>query len=183
MLESFYSGESTLEVERTLEDFFTREEVPEELQADKMLFMRMKSSEEEIPVPGGLQGRILESIDRAERRERKSRRISLYSYSGLAAGILAIVAVYLGFLRTGEGVLASQEYMDTYEDPMDAYEEARKTLAYVSVKLNQGTSELDHVQQISKNVTEPLRSLEKMNKGSRELYLLGQLQRVMEFEN
>ena len=34
---------------------------------------------------------------------------------------------------------------DTYEDPQDAYEEAKRTLAYVSAKLNTGTSELEHV--------------------------------------
>jgi hypothetical protein len=32
---------------------------------------------------------------------------------------------------------------DTYEDPQKAYEEAKRTLAYVSAKLNEGTSELE----------------------------------------
>jgi len=181
LLERFYSGESTLEEERTLSALLTSQEVPEDLQADVELFIRMQ--EEDISVPDGLKGRIIKSLDHAAQQERRNRRVSLYSLSGLAAGILAIIAIYLGFLRNGEDMLTSQEYEDTYENPIDAYEEAKKTLAYVSVKLNRGTSELEYVQQISKQTTEPLRSLEKMNKGSRELNLLGQLQRVNEFEN
>ena len=73
-------------------------------------------------------------------------------------------------------------YSDTYEDPQDAYEEARRTLAYVSTKLNTGTSELEHVVKASKTTADPLKSLSKINKGSKELSLLGQLQRVEKVE-
>ncbi len=79
-------------------------------------------------------------------------------------------------------MLASNQMTDTYEDPQDAYEEARRTLAYVSAKLNTGTSELEHVVRVSKATSDPLKSLTKINKGSKELSLLGQLQRVERIE-
>jgi hypothetical protein len=65
---------------------------------------------------------------------------------------------------------------------MDAYEEAKRALAYVSTKLNNGTSELDNVKQHVSKTSDPLKSLSKINKGSKELSLLGQLQRARDFE-
>ncbi len=64
---------------------------------------------------------------------------------------------------------------DTYEDPQDAYEEAKRTLAYVSAKLNTGTSELEACAAGEQNHSDPLKSLSKINKGSKELSLLGQI--------
>ena len=181
MLERFYQGETTLEEERWLQDYLSSTTVSEEFLADKELFIAFKGTEESISVPGDLNSKILETIDREEHRQLKSRRISLFSLSGLAAGLLALIAVYVFFLRTDNSVqLAEYQMVDTYEDPMDAYEEAKKTLAFVSNKLNAGTSEIKHMQQVSKRTTEPLRSLSKINKGSKELVLLGELQRVRE---
>ena len=183
MLERFYQGETTLEEEKQLDDYFSSTTVPEELLPDKELFQAFGTSDDSITVPKDLNKKILETIDREERKELRTRRISIFSLSGLAAGLLVMIAVYLFFLRTDEPArLASQQWTDTYEDPMAAYEEAKRTLTYVSAKLNHGTDELKHVQKLSKTTTDPLKSLSMINKGSRELNLLGQLQRVREID-
>ncbi len=184
LLERFYQGETNLEEERWLEDYLSSTAVPTELLPDQELFKAFKGTEESILVPKDLNAKISHAIDREEKSLTRSRRINLYSFSGLAAGLLAIIAVYVFFLRTDEPVLLSaQQGVDTYADPMDAYEEAKRTLAYVSGKLNTGTTEMRHMQQVTKTTSEPLRSLSKINKGSRELVLLGELQRVREIEN
>jgi len=184
MLERFYQGETTLEEERWLKDYFSSNTVPDELLPDKELFSTFGAAGEDIPVPGDLNEKILVTLESLERKEQKARRISLYSLSGLAAGILALVAVYIFFLRTEDpALIAGNQYNDTYEDPVVAYNEAKRALNYVSAKLNDGTSELQHVKQVSKTTTDPLRSLSKINKGSKELVLLGQLQRVREIDN
>ena len=183
MLERFYLGETTLEEEKWLQDYFSSTTVPEELIPDKELFQTFGSSNETITVPGDLNKKILERLEKEERRELRTKRISLFSLSGLAAGLLVLIAVYLFFLRTEDTTrLAANQWSDTYEDPVEAYQEAKRTLAFVSAKLNSGTSELKHVQQVSKTAIDPLKSLSKINKGTRELYLLGQLQRVRELE-
>ncbi len=184
LLERFYQGETNLEEERWLEDYLSSTAVPTELLPDQELFKAFKGTEESILVPKDLNAKISHAIDREEKSFTRGRRINLYSFSGLAAGLLAIIAVYVFFLRTDEPVLLSaQQGVDTYADPMDAYEEAKRTLAYVSGKLNTGTTEMRHMQQVTKTTSEPLRSLSKINKGSRELVLLGELQRVREIEN
>jgi hypothetical protein len=184
MLERFYQGESSLEEERLLEQYFSSTAVPEEMLPDRELFQALRTEEDPVIIPEGLNDRIIGVLDREERKEQRSRRISLYSLSGLAAGILALIAVYVFFLRTDDpGLLASQEQVDTYSDPQDAYEEAKRTLAYVSQKLNQGTSGLDHMKQAGRTSSQSMRSLSKINKANKELVLLGQLQRVKEIDN
>ncbi len=184
VLEKFYRGETTLEEENRLRHYFESNAVPEELIPDKDLFESFGGENGSVEVPPDLDGKILASIDRLEKREVRTRRISVFSLSGLAAGLLVLIAVYLFFLRDDSPpMLASHQMADTYEDPMVAYEEVKKTLAYVSNKLNTGTSELEQVRQVSKMTTEPLQNLSKINKGSKELSLLGQLRRVSELEN
>lgn len=183
LLEKFYRGESTLEEERMLQQYFASTPVPEELIPDKELFEAFGEGADQVEVPEDLNGKILSSINRLEKKETRTRRISIYSLSGLAAGLLVMIAVYLFFLRDdNRSLIASNQMTDTYEDPMQAYEEAKKALVYVSNKLNTGTSELEQVKQVSKMTTEPLQSLSKINKGSKELSLLGQLRRVGEVE-
>ncbi len=184
LLERFYQGETTLEEERRLQRYFASQTVPEELIPDKELFEAFGEGEDSVEVPEELDEKIFHSLDRLEKKETRTRRISMYSLSGLAAGLLVLIAVYLFFLRDdNRPMLASNQITDTYADPMQAYEEAKKTLVYVSNKLNTGTSELEQVKQVSKMTTEPLQSLSKINKGSKELSLLGQLRRVGEVES
>jgi len=183
LLDRFYLGETTLEEEQFLQEYFSSASVPEELMPDRDLFRSLEPSGNKIPVPSGLNQKILDVIDQQETKVVRTRRISIFSLSGLAAGLLVVIALYVGYFRDGQsGLLASQEMTDTYEDPQDAYSEAKRALAYVSAKLNAGTSELELVKQVTKTTSDPLKSLSRINKGSKELSLLGQLQRVEEFE-
>jgi len=183
MLERFYRGETTLEEERLLREYFSSARVPEELLADRDLFRSLEPSGNFVTVPDSLNRKILEVIDKQEKKEVRTRRISVFALSGLAAGLLVVIALYVGYFRVDQTVqMASSQITDTYNDPQDAYEEAKRTLSYVSAKLNTGTSELEYVKKITKTSSDPLKSLSKINKGSKELSLLGQLQRVEEFD-
>jgi hypothetical protein len=176
LLDRFYLGETTLEEERRLQEYFSSAKIPEEFIPDRDLFNSLNSGSEAIHVPAGLDQKILSGIDREERKLTRTRRISVFSLSGLAAGLLVVIALYTGYFNNGNS--ARLALQDTYENPQDAYEEAKRTLSYVSAKLNSGTDELQHVQQVSKVASDPLKSLSKINKGSKGLSLLGQIQRV-----
>jgi hypothetical protein len=183
MLDRFYAGETTLEEEKKLQDYFSAARIPEEMIPDKDLFRSLGNATDSVVVPEELNQKILSVISEQEKKVIRTRRISVFSLSGLAAGLLVVIALYVGYFKNnGGGRLASNQMTDTYTDPQDAYEEAKRTLAYVSAKLSTGTDELEHVAQVSKTSTEPLKSLSKINKGSKELSLLGQLQRVENFE-
>jgi len=182
ILDRFYTGETTLEEEKRLQEYFSSTRIPEELIPDRDLFRSLGNAADSVVIPDGLNQKILAVIGEQEKKVIRTRRISVFSLSGLAAGLLVVIALYVGYFRGGEGRrLASNQMTDTYTDPQDAYEEAKKTLAYVSNKLSTGTTELEYVAKVSKTSTEPLKSLSKINKG-KELSLLGQLQRVESFE-
>ena len=183
LLDRFYLGETTLEEEKILQDYFLDASVPEELMPDRDLLRTMVPANQSIVVPDSLNQKILDVIDLQDKKVVRSRRISMFTLSGLAAGLLVVIALYTGYFTKGQPErLASTEIIDTYEDPQEAYEEARRALVFVSAKLNTGTSELEHVKKVSKTASDPLMSLSKINKGSKELSLLGQLQRVEEFK-
>ncbi len=183
LLDRFYLGETTLEEEKMLQDYFASASVPEELMPDRDLLRTIEQDSQNLIVPDGLNKKILDVIDQQERKVIRTRRISMFTLSGLAAGLLVVIALYTGYFSKEQAArLTSHQMTDTYEDPQDAYEEARRVLAFVSAKLNTGTSELVHVKQVSKTASDPLKSLSKINKGSKELSLLGQLQHVEEFE-
>jgi hypothetical protein len=182
ILERFYSGETALEEERKLRAFFSSAKVPEDLVPDRELFIHLDADAESIRIPGHLDRNILNAIDHAERKAVRIRRINLFTLSGLAAGLLVLVAVYLFFMQNDSPVrMASLEWEDTYQDPAEAYMEVKETLMFVSEKLNAGTSELHRVKEVHR-ASDPLKSLSKINKGSKELSLLGQLQRVKDIQ-
>jgi hypothetical protein len=181
LLDRFYTGETTLEEEQILQDYFSSTSIPEELMPDRDLFRSLGTSDS-VAVPEDLNQKILDVIDQQEKKVVRTRRISVFSLSGLAAGLLVVIALYMGYFRADRPGMLAHQLTDTYENPQDAYEEARRTLAFVSAKLNTGTSGLEHVKQVSKTTSDPLKSLSKINKGTKELSLLGQLQRVERFE-
>jgi len=181
LLDRFYTGETTLEEEQILQDYFSSTSIPEELMPDRDLFRTLGTSDS-VAVPEGLNQKIIDVIDQQEKKVVRTRRISVFSLSGLAAGLLVVIALYMGYFRADRPGMLAYQMTDTYENPQDAYEEARRTLAFVSAKLNTGTSGLEHVKQVSKTTSDPLKSLSKINKGTKELSLLGQLQRVERFE-
>jgi len=182
LLDRFYLGETSLEEEMILQKYFSSASIPEELMPDRDLFSSLRKASDSVTVPEGLNQKILNVIDQQEKKVSRTRRISIFSLSGLAAGLLVVIALYVGYFSDGRSTRFAYQLTDTYEDPLDAYEEARRTLAYVSAKLNTGTNELEHVVQASKVTSDPLKSLSKINKGNKELNLLGQLQRVKKIE-
>lgn len=174
VLKKFYEGQTSLEEELQLKEYFSGDQIPEELLDDKELFVAMDAADTQVPIPGDLNSSLIESISKAEQKESKVKRINLYSFSGLAAGLLIILGVYFAFLRDAPAdVLA--EY--TIQDEEMAYIEARKALNYVSSKLNKGTAELEPLKQVNRTI-QSIAPLRKLSSGSKELQLLGNLEKA-----
>ena len=174
LLEKFYAGDTNLEEERELVRFFSDAKVPEELAADKELFVSMHAASESVEIPADLNEKIISSIDAASQKEVRTRRINFYAISGLAAGLLIILSVYLGFIREQSFRGSTQFAVD---DPEIAYQEVRKALAYVSSKWNEGTGELENLETVNKTMN-TMRPIKKITSGSKELNLLGNLKKA-----
>lgn len=175
LLNRFYSGETSKREEMELENFFMEvSQLPEDLLSDQELFRSMAGLKEQVEVPSDLNAKLIDRLDAAARSESRVKRIGIYSLSGLAAGLLVLLSVYLGIVRDSH-----QQSVQQYaiEDPEIAYIEARKALEYISGKWNTGTSELKNLQQVNKGM-ETVSTIRKFSSGSRELNLLGNLEKA-----
>lgn len=91
-LEAFYAGESTIEMERALTDYFlTATEVPAELQADAAMFRAMGRIESDVPAD--LEHRIIDAtVNRAPKRI--FRRTLPFGMAAAAAAALLLVTLH-----------------------------------------------------------------------------------------
>ncbi len=179
LLDRFYEGTTSKSEEAELERFFIEsEKLPEELLADRDLFRSMAGLKGPVDIPTDLNERIVDRLDTAIKSESRVRKIGIYSLSGLAAGLLVLLSVYLGIIRDSHDQ-SIQQY--AIEDPEIAYIEAKRALEYVSGKLNAGTSELGNLQQVNRGM-ESVSTIRKFSSGFRELNLLGNLQKADQFQ-
>ncbi|MDX9946242.1 MAG: hypothetical protein RBS38_02670 [Bacteroidales bacterium] len=138
LLTKYYDGNSTIEEERLLKEFFSGPCVPEELLDEQEIFRCYTSiSNKDVPEPSAdFEKKIFAAIDREEKRTLMPSRRRLYvMLSGVAATLLILAAAYFFFDRR-------PDIRDTYSDPEVAYAEAMKILYSVSSRMNEGTREL-----------------------------------------
>lgn len=174
LLEKFYEGETSSQEEEELRTFFLNNQVPEDLQEERNMFVSFPDIEKPVEVPEGLNEGIIERLEEAVRKERRSRRVNLYSLSGMAAGLLIMFSVYIGFLEDRQTNDLAQYAI---EDPEIAYQEAKRAIQFVSMKMNIGTEELKSLDYVNKGM-KTLQPLRKMSSGSKELQLIGNVEKA-----
>ena len=117
LMERYWEGETTLQEESILRMFFSQTDIPEHLRKFQPLFICEQQKEE--PLGEDFDARILEQIGEAPVAKTislKDRLMPLFK----AAAIVAIV------LTLGN---AAQAPWDIWEDPRDAYANAKEQLA------------------------------------------------------
>ena len=139
LLEKYYSGETDVNEEKILEDYFMHDEVSAEFSVDKEVFCHLAEMKEndEITVPVGMEKRISDNIDMWEKQGKanKPRYYTLYKYvSGIAAAavILICISVFMPKNQDDSAVMK-----DTFDNPQEAYmatENACSFLLRLSIK-------------------------------------------------
>jgi len=179
LLEKFYEGKSSLEDESVLRSFFLNEEVPEELESDRLYFATMETEKKNLQPDGDLTSDILQAINDSEQSKQGKRSFitRLYPWIGAAAGLLLVLSTYF--------FLSLQRPKDTFDDPKLAYIEAQKVLLYVSNKLSEGTKPLYIIQETNKK-TAPLRNITALDRVVNDMQLIsnasGQMSRLQALE-
>ena len=129
LLDKYYRGETTLEEERQLKSFFQQEDTPEELQADKDVFLLYTGlAQQPVDLPEGLEERLSASIGRWQKESQRRRpwlRPSIRLWSiGIAASLL--IAAGMGiYLQKSE-----PKQHDTFTNPALAYQETQRRRSY-----------------------------------------------------
>jgi hypothetical protein len=142
LLDKYYNGETTLEEEKILTDFFRTGNVPAHLKHEKMLFGVYETSSLEVPdvltdeqIMAGIANRK-RTIPALHFRSR------IKILSAIAAGVLLVLGLTF-FLKTD--FFSTKKNYGTYDDPQIAYAQTKKALMLISGKLSKGSTSLSKI--------------------------------------
>ena len=138
LLDKYYEGTSSLQEETILISLLNDDNLPAEFAADRRVFA-LFGEERAIPQPDdGFEGRIMGAIDKFEnRRHTVSLKRTIYSVISVAASLLIVVISYF--------IIYENRQMDSFDDPLIAYNETMKVLYNVSVNLNKGSGTIEEL--------------------------------------
>lgn len=168
LLEKYYNGESTLEEEKLLRDYFYNQSVDQEFAADQDIFLYQDQenlNEEEFP---DISDEIWNNLQTDKTYNVKSNNKIGYFYLRIAASIIIIIGSFFIIKNQVFNKNTEIQFTDTYDNPELAYKQAKETLLYVSAMLNTGKDHLEPIKKIEKG-TQPLSKLTSFNKGLNEL--------------
>jgi hypothetical protein len=166
ILQKYFDGESSLEDERMLHEYFRADQTDKELLPYRDLFeglSRIGTSEVKIQEED-LMDFILENEHQEKTRYRQLWQI----VTGVAAMLLiALSVVYYTSDRPN--------WEDTYTDPDQAYATAVQTLHFVAGKYREGLAQLKPVSKLNQAVEPMNKSLDLLSKG---FYKIENLQKL-----
>lgn len=138
LLDKYYEGTSSSQEENILISMLNDDSLPAEFLADQRMFALFKE-EHEIPEPDdGFEGRIMGAIDKSENELRTvSLKRTIYSIISVAASLLIVVISYF--------IINANRPVDTFDDPVLAYNETMKVLHNVSMNLNRGSQAIEEL--------------------------------------
>ncbi|MFO7827610.1 MAG: hypothetical protein R6V23_03235 [Bacteroidales bacterium] len=167
LLEKYYKGESSLEEEKLLRNYFAGSQVDDELLDHKDIFVFSENefkASDDIP---DLSNEIWNNIEKINSVKQLKKR-KLYHYSLSIAASIAILVVSFFFIQDEINQGSPVQFEDTYDNPELAYLQAKEALLFVSSKLNSGTDHLKPIEKINEGAQE-LEILSTFNKGLKEL--------------
>lgn len=169
LLEKYYNGESTLDEEQILYEYFIQDDVSNELDADKDIFLNNLDEKNKFQDIPDISGEIWNNIKKNEVNHISREKKMIYWAYRVAAGLLVLLASYF-FIKNQFDKNQNGEYQiaDTYENPEEAYEATKQALLYVSEILNSGTEHLEPIQKINEG-TQKLSPISSFNDGLKEL--------------
>lgn len=148
LLARFYEGQTTPEEERLLADFFRREDVPEDLQQDKQLFLLLvQASDQEMPQDIAEEiTAFVNNLGQTERKpvlsEEKQNKGIIYRLKTPPKMFYRVAATVAILLAIGGGVLFHQRTYttDPFRDTCSTPEEAAREILYANDIINRSTA-------------------------------------------
>lgn len=145
LLSRFYEGQTTPDEERQLADFFRREDVPEDLQQDKQLFLMLAQiSDQEMPTD--IAKEITAFVNNLGQTEKKPILSEVKHHKGIiyrlktppkmwyrvAATVAILFAIGGGMFMHQQRTFATDPFRDTCKTPEEAAAELHKANAMIT---------------------------------------------------
>ena len=150
LLERYYNAETTEAEEKELKRFFTEEDVPAHLLAEKEIFMQL-AAHPAPEIPEGLESRLSRKIDEWDTGERRTLKIKKHIRALRLQWIGSIAASLLLLFGVG-WYLQEPTRKDTCSTPEEAYAEAQRALVMFSTALNKGMKQMDVLHETTERV-------------------------------
>lgn len=168
LLARYYDGETTETEEKELKRFFTTEEIPTHLLAEKEFFLQLNGSREETPMPEGLGNRLNSLIDEWDTREKRMMKVKKHAriirmqwIGSIAASLLILVSVGMYVYKPS----SEPTPQDTCATPEEAYAQAQKALLIFSTSLNKGVEQIQTMEETTDKIRESVnKQLNLVNK-------------------
>ncbi|MBU2650082.1 MAG: hypothetical protein KKA81_04030 [Bacteroidetes bacterium] len=149
LLERYYNGETSLQEDREIRDFFRSENIPAHLLSVKPQFDAIDQEAGDILPDDSFDRIILNKIEDGNIAYIRIRKKTIiFSAIAAAATILILITIFTRFNPFTSTI------EDTLSDPTIAYNEAKKILLYVSGNFNKGTEKLQPLSSFDQGVAE-----------------------------
>ena len=166
LLEKYYNGETDVNEEKILEDYFMHDEVSAEFSVDKEVFCRLAEIKEndEPTVPEGMDKRISDNIDMWEKQSKadKPRYYTLYKYvSGIAAAVVILIGISVFMPKNQDD---SAVIKDTFDNPQEAYMATENALQLFAEAFNKSDAQIEKARNVTKNVKEKIDNIKNFRR-------------------
>ncbi|MCF8230244.1 MAG: hypothetical protein K9J24_14965 [Bacteroidales bacterium] len=166
LLEKFFEGNTSLEEEKELKEFFLKDEVPAKFLPLREIFLYADEESRHHSLNESFDNKLFKEMDNTKRSDVSTyRKIYLYIASGVAATVLIVIGLF--------------NLVDTRIDQKDihtAYQQTRNALLFVSEKLNQGMEPAAKVAKFS----EGMQDAKKISAYGKGMKNLGKISKMYE---
>ena len=149
LVHKYFNGESTIEEERALENYFRSGDVAEELKEYTEFFNGISDLSNSAD-DSNIEEEVMDFILENENREKTRYRWLWQTVTGIAASVIIVLGGFLFYQQQ------QKPFDDTFKDPKEAYAYAQQTLQFVSSKYNKGVSGLAEFNKLQK-ATQPVK--------------------------
>ncbi len=174
LLEKYFNGDTSLDEEKQLREFFAKDIIPKHLLSLKPQFEYFSEEKRKNFLNDSFDEKILENIEKEKIISiKRKRRNYIYIISGVAAGILIIVSLFIQLNSV------TNKFENTFNDPQLAYAETQKALLFVSQKLNIG---IQPVSQAATRFDEGVGELSKISNINTSINELNKLSKFYKYQ-
>ncbi|TKG96933.1 hypothetical protein EYV94_00465 [Puteibacter caeruleilacunae] len=168
LLDKYYEGTTSLEEEKFLHDYFSRDDIPSELMAERDMFIGLdQMGNTELT---NMDDMLTEMIDESSA---KGKQINLIRWAtSIAASVVLIVGLGIVLLNQNNTSSDLATWEDTYSDPEQSYEAAQFVLQFVSSKYKEGVGELSKIPDLGTPQKSFNKALSTYQKGLDQLKIL-----------
>jgi hypothetical protein len=164
-LSKFYQGNSTLEEERFLREYFANQNIPEEFRVERELFLAYENNfSDDMGID--FDSELTSAIARADATkviDIKKRNRYLIVYAA-AASIAILLSLGLFFNQ----MKGDYVFSDTFDDPYLAMQETQRVLSLFGSKMQIAKSELENLEKLNT----PIRAMESLTDMTQKLEYL-----------